>query len=46
MMGPNPKDKVDAGIIPRSFKHIFNIQESETDKKFLIRCTYIEIYNN
>ena len=45
-MGPDPKDPVAAGIIPRTFKHVFNIIESEKDKKFLVRCTYIEIYNN
>lgn len=45
-MGPNWKDPVAAGIIPRVFKHVMNIIESEKDKKFLVRCTYIEIYNN
>ena len=46
MMGPDPYDNKMSGIIPRSFKHIFNIVEAEKDKKFLIRCTYIEIYND
>ncbi len=45
-MGPDWKDPVVAGIIPRVFKHVMNIIESEKDKKFLVRCTYIEIYNN
>ena len=45
-MGPDWKDPVAAGIIPRVFKHVMNIIESEKDKKFLVRCTYIEIYNN
>ena len=45
-MGPDPKSPTDAGIIPRTFKHTFNIIESEKEKKFLVRCTYIEIYNN
>ena len=45
-MGPDWKDPEAAGIIPRTFKHVFNIIESEKDKKFLVRCTYIEIYNN
>jgi kinesin family protein 3/17 len=46
MMGPDPNDPVDAGIIPRSFQHIFKIIENTKDKKFLVRCTYIEIYND
>lgn len=33
------------GIIPRSFQHIINIVDNSKDKKFLIRCSYIEIYN-
>ena len=46
MMGPDPYSDKMSGIIPRSFKHIFNIVDAEGDKKFLIRCTYIEIYND
>ena len=33
------------GIIPRSFNHVVNIIESTNDRKFLVRCSYIEIYN-
>ena len=33
------------GIIPRTFQHLVNIVEVSKDKKFLIRCSYIEIYN-
>ena len=33
------------GIIPRSFHHIINIIENEGKKQFLVRCSYIEIYN-
>ena len=34
------------GIIPNSFAHIFGvIEQEETDKKFLVRCSYLEIYN-
>jgi hypothetical protein len=40
-----PSDEELKGIIPRSFSHIINIVESANDKKFLIRCSYIEIYN-
>ena len=46
MMGPDPYSDKMSGIIPRSFKHIFNIVDAENEKKFLIRCTYIEIYND
>ncbi len=48
MMGPDPKDPVASGIIPRTFKHIFNILASEKDRysNYLVRATYIEIYNN
>ena len=34
------------GIIPSCFAHIFGVIEGdETDKKFLVRCSYLEIYN-
>ena len=35
------------GIIPRTFDQIINIinNNSDTNKKFLLRCSYIEIYN-
>ena len=34
------------GIIPRAFSHIFGcIDSSEDGKKFLVRCSYLEIYN-
>jgi hypothetical protein len=34
------------GIIPNAFSHIFgHIQNEETNKKFLVRCSFIEIYN-
>ncbi len=33
------------GIIPRAFAHIFGNIESTSHKNFLIRCSYIEIYN-
>ncbi|EGR34671.1 kinesin family member 17, putative [Ichthyophthirius multifiliis] len=40
-----PTDEVEKGIIPRTFSHLINIVESANDRKFLIRCSYIEIYN-
>lgn len=34
------------GIIPNSFAHIFgHIAKAEEEKKFLVRVTYLEIYN-
>jgi len=44
MMG-DPKSEYLKGIIPRAFAHIFGAIESADDKTFLIRCSYIEIYN-
>lgn len=45
MMGV-PTDVNLRGIIPNSFAHIFGvIEQEETDKKFLVRCSYLEIYN-
>jgi hypothetical protein len=34
------------GIIPKSVRHIFGcIDASSGEKKFLVRCSYLEIYN-
>lgn len=34
------------GIIPNCFKHIFGfIDSSQGETKFLVRCSYLEIYN-
>ena len=41
----DPSSDEKKGIIPRTFQHIMNIVESAKNKKFLIRCSYIEIYN-
>lgn len=40
-----PNDEMEKGIIPRTFSHIINIVESANDKNFLVRCSYMEIYN-
>jgi kinesin family protein 3/17 len=52
MMGPlsslepngNPDER---GIIPKSIRHIFESLDSSDNrqKKFLVRCSYLEIYN-
>lgn len=41
----NPKSSELKGIIPRTFSHVISVIESTKDKKFLIRVSYIEIYN-
>lgn len=33
------------GIIPNSFQHIFEYVNSAKDQQFLIRASYLEIYN-
>ena len=36
----------DPGIIPGCFKHIFSFIDGNTSgMKFLVRCSYLEIYN-
>lgn len=42
------EDELGKGIMPRSFDHIFSVisaNESPTGKKYLVRCSFIEIYN-
>lgn len=44
-MGLEDKDE-NKGIIPKAFTHIFGcIDASSEDQKFLVRCSYLEIYN-
>jgi len=52
MMGPTSAldpaspDEDARGIIPRAVRHIFGfIEASEKGIKFLVRCSYLEIYN-
>lgn len=33
------------GIIPNSFQHIFDYVGSSSDKQYLVRASYLEIYN-
>lgn len=44
MMG-KPEDKELRGIIPNCFAHIFGAIEQEEGKRYLVRCSYLEIYN-
>jgi len=52
MMGPSHKDGPEAvpdelrGIIPKAIRHIFGfIDGADKGTKFLVRCSYLEIYN-
>jgi len=52
MMGPHhekgPEHVPDAerGIIPKAIRHIFAfIDEADKETKFLVRCSFLEIYN-
>ena len=35
------------GIIPNAFSHIYGYidDQANVEKKFLVRCSYVEIYN-
>lgn len=43
-MEGSPNDKEKKGIIPNSFSHIFNHIARTTDKQYLVRASYLEIY--
>ena len=40
-------DKANQGIIPNAFEHIYNFidDQANLEKRFLVRCSFIEIYN-
>lgn len=45
MMGEASTEEL-KGIIPKSVNHIFGFIDGQSDvKKFLVRCSYLEIYN-
>ena len=44
MMGSNESEEA-RGIIPRTFQQIVTITKNDTSKTHLIRCSFIEIYN-
>jgi kinesin family protein 3/17 len=44
MQGPNSTPEL-RGVIPNSFTHIFDTVRASTDVEYLIRCSYLEIYN-
>ena len=44
-MGEQGNDEL-KGIIPKSVRHIFGCIDGENEqKKYLVRCSYLEIYN-
>ena len=44
MQGP-PGGPDMRGVIPNSFSHIFDSVKASTEVQYLIRCSYLEIYN-
>jgi kinesin family protein 3/17 len=45
MQGPSATSPEMRGVIPNSFSHIFECVKAATDVQYLIRCSYLEIYN-
>lgn len=41
----NAKSQELMGIVPRSFERIIELMESQENKNFLMRCSFMEIYN-
>ena len=44
MQGPSNPPEL-RGVIPNSFSHLFDHINSSSDVEFLVRCSYLEIYN-
>ena len=45
-LDPESTDRELRGIIPRAVRHIFGfIDAADKEVKFLVRCSYLEIYN-
>lgn len=45
MQGPSTTDDEMKGVIPNSFSHIFHFVKMSKEIEFLIRCSYLELYN-
>lgn len=45
MQGPSNAGDEMKGVIPNSFSHIFQFIKESKDVEFLIRCSYLELYN-
>ena len=44
MMGVQDDDEL-KGIIPRTFSQIVTMVDTDDSKKYLVRCSFLEIYN-
>ena len=45
-LDPASPNETERGIIPRAVRHIFGfIDAADKGIKFLVRCSYLEIYN-
>lgn len=44
-MEGDTKSKTHCGIMPRAFNAIFEDIQTGEDKQFLVRCSYLELYN-
>lgn len=44
MQGPSSPPEL-KGVIPNSFTHIFDFVKASQGVEFLVRCSYLEIYN-
>ncbi len=45
MQGPSTTNEEMRGVTPNSFAHIFQSMKASKDIEFLIRCSYLELYN-
>ena len=45
MQGPSTTDVETRGVIPNSFAHIFQSIKASNGVEYLIRCSYLELYN-
>ncbi len=45
MQGPSTTNEDMRGVIPNSFAHIFQSVKATKDVEYLIRCSYLELYN-
>lgn len=46
IQGPNHHDPDFRGLIPRTIEGLFEgIAESDTNVEYIVKCSYIEIYN-
>ena len=45
-LDPGSSNESERGVIPRAVRHIFGFMDAaDKNIKFLVRCSYLEIYN-